>query len=142
MREALSCTFLFSTTKTSSMFELIQSDLWTSPISSMSGLKYYILFSDDFTQFLWVFPLRNKSDVFDVFTNFYAYIRTQFQTNIKIFRCDMVVNSIITLFFLFRKKKIPYISQQNGKVETCHTYYKQNYLHFLFSSLSSAKILS
>lgn len=93
------------------MFELIQSDLWTSPISSMSGFKYYILFSDDFTQFLWVFPLRNKSDVFDVFTNFYAYIRTQFQTNIKIFRCDMVVNSIITLFFLFRKKKkIPYTS--------------------------------
>ncbi|KAJ9556167.1 hypothetical protein OSB04_010781 [Centaurea solstitialis] len=55
--------FSVSSTKTSRVFELIHSDLWTSPVTSLSGFKYYVLFLDDFSHFLWVFPLRAKSEV-------------------------------------------------------------------------------
>ncbi|KAJ9544041.1 hypothetical protein OSB04_023748 [Centaurea solstitialis] len=44
--------FSHSTTKTSKVFELVHYDLWTSPISSLSGYKYYILFLDEFSHFL------------------------------------------------------------------------------------------
>lgn len=33
-------------------FELIHCDLWTSPIASVSGFKYYLVILDDFTHFV------------------------------------------------------------------------------------------
>jgi hypothetical protein len=38
-------------------FDIVHSDLWTSPTLSSGGHRYYILFLDDFTNFLWTFPL-------------------------------------------------------------------------------------
>ena len=66
--------FSLSCTKTSRVFELIHSDLLTSPVTSLSGFKYYVLFLDDFSHFLWGFPLRAKSDVFTVIKNFRVYV--------------------------------------------------------------------
>ncbi|KAJ9557448.1 hypothetical protein OSB04_012062, partial [Centaurea solstitialis] len=116
--------FSHSTTKTTKVFELVHSDLWTSPISSLSGYKYYILFLDDFSHFLWVFPLRVKSDVFKVFCTFCAYVVNQFKTDIQSFQCDngreFNNTNLLTLFqnhgirILF---SCPYTSQQNGKAE-------------------------
>ena len=44
-------------------FEIIHSDLWTSAVTSPSGYKYYVLFLDHHTNFLWTFPLFRKSQV-------------------------------------------------------------------------------
>lgn len=102
------------------MFELVHSDLRTSHVTNMSGFKYYVLFLDDYTHFLWVFPLRAKSDVFDVFSKFHAYVQTQFQSNIQLFQCDNGHQTLLT-FFALKGIKIcfscPYTSQQNGKAE-------------------------
>ncbi|GJR22746.1 ribonuclease H-like domain-containing protein [Tanacetum coccineum] len=51
-------------------FDIIHSDLWISPIVSSSGFKYYVLFLDHFSHFLWIYPLRSKYDMFD---NFFAF---------------------------------------------------------------------
>ncbi|XP_074267321.1 uncharacterized protein LOC141590649 [Silene latifolia] len=48
---------------TISPFDILHSDLWTSPVISTLGHRYYVLFLDDFTNFLWTFPLTNKSQV-------------------------------------------------------------------------------
>jgi hypothetical protein len=37
-------------------FDLIHLDLWTSPVVSVSGSKYYLIILDDFTHYLWTFP--------------------------------------------------------------------------------------
>jgi hypothetical protein len=37
-------------------FDLIHLDLWTSPVISVSGSKYYLVILDDFTQYLRTFP--------------------------------------------------------------------------------------
>ena len=42
-------------------FQIIHCDLWTSPVESISGFKYYLVCLDDFTQYAWVYPLRSKS---------------------------------------------------------------------------------
>ncbi|KAJ9551722.1 hypothetical protein OSB04_015767 [Centaurea solstitialis] len=116
--------FSLSTTKTSRVFELIHSDLWTSPVTSLSGFKYYVLFLDDFSHFLWVFPLRAKSEVFSVFKTFRAYVLNQFKTDIQLFQCDNgreFNNQPFLDFFKTHGIKIrfscPYTSPQNGKAE-------------------------
>ncbi|XP_071713427.1 uncharacterized protein [Rutidosis leptorrhynchoides] len=77
--------FSVSSSSVNSVFDIIHSDLWTSPVSSLSGLKYYIIFLDHFSHYLWVFPLRHKSDAINKFIQFRTYIKTQFNHKIKAF---------------------------------------------------------
>ena len=63
--------------------EIIHSDLWgPSPIVSHLGHRYYVIFIDDFTRYTWLYPLKLKSDVLSVFTNF--QLRVEKQLNHKI----------------------------------------------------------
>jgi hypothetical protein len=69
-------------------FDLIHLDLWTSSIVSVSGSKYYLFILDDFTHYLWNFPLKLKSDTFTTLSNFFAYLSTQFGSTVKAIQCD------------------------------------------------------
>jgi len=74
-------------------FDILHSDVWTSPILSSVGHKYYVLFLDDFTKKLWTFPISRKSQVFEMFKSLANLIQTQFLQNIKSFQCDNVGES-------------------------------------------------
>ncbi|GJW91542.1 ribonuclease H-like domain-containing protein [Tanacetum coccineum] len=107
-----------------SVFEIIHSDIWTSPIPSESGIKYYAIFLDHFSHFVWVYPLHKKSDLFDNFVAFRAYVNRQFNVDIKALQCDHGGEYDNTRFHeLFRQNGIqfrfscPRTSQQNGKSE-------------------------
>ncbi|PWA88754.1 ribonuclease H-like domain-containing protein [Artemisia annua] len=116
--------FSLSETIVKSPFDIIHSDLWTSPLSSITGIKYYVLFLDHFTHYLWVYPLRNKSDALSKFINFRAFVKNQFNCDIKSLQCDhggefdnnalhnLFVSNGITIHF-----SCPKTSQQNGKSE-------------------------
>ncbi|GJV84101.1 ribonuclease H-like domain-containing protein [Tanacetum coccineum] len=80
--------FYSSESNVASVFDIIHSDLWTSPISSQSGIKYYAIFLDHFSHYVWVYPLLHKSDLFDTFVTFRAYVNKQFSTDIKALQCD------------------------------------------------------
>ncbi|GJS34652.1 ribonuclease H-like domain-containing protein [Tanacetum coccineum] len=84
----VSLPFVSSDIMVSSCFDIIHSDVWTSPIPSLSGFKNYVLFLDHYSQFVWVYPLINKSDVLSKFVLFLKYVHTQFQWEIKSFQCD------------------------------------------------------
>ena len=72
-----------------SPFEIIHSDVWgLSPILSNLGLRYFVHLVDDHTRFTWIFFIKNKSDVSQVFYNFNNFIERQFQTKIKAFHSD------------------------------------------------------
>ncbi|GJX03543.1 ribonuclease H-like domain-containing protein [Tanacetum coccineum] len=116
--------FISSTTVVTSCFEIIHSDVWTSPIPSLSGFKYYVLFLDHYSQFVWVYPLLNKSDVWSKFVLFRTYVRTQFKCEIRSFQCDHGGEfDNRNLHKLFAENGIqfrfscPKTSQQNGKSE-------------------------
>jgi hypothetical protein len=47
--------FSDSTSRTLRPFELVHCDLWTSPVESMSGYKYFLVILDDFTLFYGLF---------------------------------------------------------------------------------------
>ncbi|GJW95513.1 ribonuclease H-like domain-containing protein [Tanacetum coccineum] len=80
--------FVSSNTVVTSCFDIVHSDVWTSPIPSLSGFKYYVLFLDHYSQFVWVYPLLNKYDVWSKFVLFRTYVRTQFKCEIRSFQCD------------------------------------------------------
>jgi len=63
--------FTSSLSRAPKNFDLIHCDLWTSPIVSVSGFKYYLVILDDCSHFLWTFPLRLKSDTFTVLQFFH-----------------------------------------------------------------------
>jgi hypothetical protein len=80
--------FHSSSSHTNRPFKLIQCDLWTLPILSISCYKYYLVVLDDFTHYLWTFPLQLKSDTFTTFSNFFSYASIQFSSTIKTIQCD------------------------------------------------------
>jgi hypothetical protein len=61
--------------------ELIHSDIWTSPVQSVCGFKYYVVFIDDWSRFTWMYPLYRKSKVFENFIKFKLLVENQFSTN-------------------------------------------------------------
>lgn len=41
----------------------IHSNLWgPAPVTSSQGIKYYVIFVDDWTRFTWFYALKKKSD--------------------------------------------------------------------------------
>ncbi|GJX79741.1 ribonuclease H-like domain-containing protein [Tanacetum coccineum] len=80
--------FVSSNTSVTSLFDIVHSDVWTSPIPSLSGFKYYVLFLDHYSYFVWVYPLVNKLDVLSKYMLFRTYVNTQFKCEIKSFQCD------------------------------------------------------
>jgi hypothetical protein len=83
-------------------FDLIHLDLWTSPIVSVPGSKYYLVILDDFTHYLWTFLLKLKSDTFTTLSHFFAYVSTQFDRTVKTIQCDngCEFDNSSTCFFL------------------------------------------
>jgi histone deacetylase 1/2 len=54
--------------------ELIFSDVWGPAQTSVSGHNYYVSFIDAYSRFTWLYLLKHKSDVFDVFLQFQAHV--------------------------------------------------------------------
>ena len=65
-----------------------------SPVVSVSGYRYYILFTDDYTRYSWIFPMRLKSEVFGLFSTFAMYVKTRFSLSIKQFQSNRGRNMI------------------------------------------------
>lgn len=116
--------FYPSVSNVSKPFEIIHSDVWTSPLESMSGIRYYVLFLDHYTQFLWVYPLRHKSEVFSKNFHFLSYVETQFNSKIQSFQCDnggefnnKNFHNLFDASGIQFRFSCPHTSQQNGKAE-------------------------
>ena len=54
----------------------------------LGGKHYFMVLTDDFTRYRWVFFLTKKSDAFASLTSFMAMVKTQFNTTIACFRLD------------------------------------------------------
>jgi hypothetical protein len=105
-------------------FDLIHLDLLTSLVVSVSGSKYYLVILDDFTHYLWTFPLKLKSDTLTTLSNFFVYVSTQLSRTVKAIQCDNGCefdNSFTCIFLLPHDTQLrmscPYTSPQNGKDE-------------------------
>jgi hypothetical protein len=64
--------FTTTSSRAAQAFDLVHCDLLTSPVLNLSGYKYYLVILDEFSHFLWTFPLRLKFDTFPTLTHFFA----------------------------------------------------------------------
>ena len=87
----------------------------------------YKSYIDDFTRFTWVYLLKYKSDVFDIFKYFKATVENQLDSKIKILRTDCGGEFTSKAFNLFclshgiiHQLSCPHTPQQNGTAERKH----------------------
>lgn len=107
-------------------FDLMYSDVWgPSPLFSINGSRYFILFIDDSTKFVWIYFLSTKSQVLQTVINFRTMIKTQFDCDIKTFQSDWGgeyrnVSAYLNSCGIHHRLSCPHTSEQNGAVERRH----------------------
>jgi histone deacetylase 1/2 len=66
--------FSLSTHVTKFPLEIIYSDVWGPAQTSVSGHRFYVSFVDTFSRFTWLYLLKHKSFVCDVFLQFQKHV--------------------------------------------------------------------
>ena len=74
--------------RASNPFEIIHSDIWGPILESFDGFKYFVTFVDDFTRITWLYLLKSKSELVNIFQYFHKLVSTQFSSKICILRSD------------------------------------------------------
>jgi len=111
--------------RTEGILDYVHSDVWgPTKESSFGGSMYYVNFTDDFSRKVWVYFMKQKSEVFDKFKLWKAEVENQTSRKIKYLRSDNGTKYTDSQFqkfceeygiqrhFLVRKTP-----QQNGFVE-------------------------
>ncbi|KAI5336302.1 hypothetical protein L3X38_015569 [Prunus dulcis] len=95
-----------------------------SSIPSVSGFRYYVLFTDEFSRYSWIYPMKTKSEVFTHFKTFTAMIQNIFNSSIKFLQSDNGTEYVNLAFSEFCKSRgiqqrfsCPHTPQQNGLAE-------------------------
>jgi hypothetical protein len=106
--------FSASNRHTSTPLHLIHTDIWTSPITSISGYKYYIVFIDANTRYTWLYPLKTKLEVYECFVKFKLLVEKQFSSTIKQIQSDgggeytsSIFQSFLTKNGIIHRKSCP-----------------------------------
>nr|GEW17814.1 putative reverse transcriptase domain-containing protein [Tanacetum cinerariifolium] len=128
--------------RASHILHLIHCDLWgPSPVTSMDGYRYYVIFVDDFSRFTWFYPLKAKSDFYSVFENFVALVQTQFSCNIKVFQSEggteftnERVRNLLSKNGTHHRMSCPYTPQQNGRAERKRRHITETGLAMMFNA--------
>ena len=69
--------------------QLVHLDLCGPPFPpSLGGSQYFVMFTDDFSRYTWIFFMRNKSETFAYFKKFKADVELAFKCSIEAFRSD------------------------------------------------------
>ena len=75
--------------RATSILDLIHSDVaGPIPTTSINGSKYFLTFIDDCSRFCWVYFMKQKSKVFEIFKVFKSLIENSVRKNIKSIRLD------------------------------------------------------
>ncbi|KAG0157409.1 hypothetical protein PDIDSM_4594 [Penicillium digitatum] len=103
--------------------EFIHLDVW-GPISiaSHGGEHYFVTFTDDATRFTWLFLLKSRSQVTEVYIQLETYLKTQFNYVIKKVHGDDAPEHKPLAAYLASKGTVwdptpPYTKQLNGVAE-------------------------
>ncbi|GJU04488.1 ribonuclease H-like domain-containing protein [Tanacetum coccineum] len=120
--------FPLSIHKSKTLGKLIHLDLWAPYIvPSKEGFRYFLIIVDDFSSAVWVYLVKIKDEVFDVFVSFIGLVANQFKIKLKLIRSDngteFVNNKMSKLFSelgIIHKTSCAHTPQQNGIAERKH----------------------
>ena len=76
-------------TRSKELLDLVHSDVCGKMnAKSIGGTEYFLTFIDDSTRYVWVYPLKQKSEVFDRFLEWKVMVEKASGHNLKIVRTD------------------------------------------------------
>ena len=92
---------------------------------SVGRHKYYVNFIDDYSKHTWIYLIKHKSDVFQVFQNFQALVERKFSSKIISVQSDWggeyeKLNSFFQKLGISHHVSCPHAHQQNGSAERKH----------------------
>uniref|UniRef100_A0A0A1X768 Retrovirus-related Pol polyprotein from transposon TNT 1-94 n=1 Tax=Zeugodacus cucurbitae TaxID=28588 RepID=A0A0A1X768_ZEUCU len=111
--------------ETKQILELVHTDV-CGPINvkSVGGARYFLTFIDDFSRMIFIYSIKEKSEVFEKFKTFKNMVENQTQKTIKKLRSDNGTEYTNNKFSEFLKEcgikrqlTVPYTPQQNGVAE-------------------------
>ena len=105
--------------------ELVFSDVWGHAQTSVSGHNYYVSFIDAYSRFTWLYLIKKKSDVLDVFIQFQAHVERLLRQKIIHVQSDWGgeyhnLNSFFNKLGITHRVSCPHTHQQNGTAERKH----------------------
>ncbi|GBN69533.1 Retrovirus-related Pol polyprotein from transposon TNT 1-94, partial [Araneus ventricosus] len=128
--------------QSSEILELIHADL-CGPIQpeSYGGAKYFMVLVDDISGMYFTYFLKNKNEVFDIFSQFKTKYENLTDKRIKKLRTDNgleFVNEQLDTYLsnsgIFHEKTIPYNSESNGKAERANSILLEKARSLLYES--------
>jgi transposase InsO family protein len=114
--------FPSSDSRAQGILDLVHSDV-CGPMSSpsLSGCLYYVIFIDDLYRKCWIYFLKAKSDTFDKFKEYKAFIERQTRKHIRTLRTEnggefesLQFEDFCKEAGIKRQLTVPYKPQQNG----------------------------
>ncbi|GJR06022.1 ribonuclease H-like domain-containing protein [Tanacetum coccineum] len=120
--------FPLSDHKSKTLGELVHLDLWGPyRTHSTEGYRYFFTIVDDYSRAVWVYLVKTKDDVFDVFVSFLKLIHNQFNIKVKVVRSDneteFVNKKMFNMFSdlgIFHQTSCTHTPQQNRIAERKH----------------------
>lgn len=115
--------FSLSSSRVVAPFDLVYTDVWgPSPLKSINGARYFLLFIDDCTKYTWIYLLQSKNDVQSVFKLFKAMIETQFNARLKVLQSGggtefRALAPFLSSHGIVHRLSCPYTPQQNDSAE-------------------------
>ncbi|KAH9684587.1 hypothetical protein KPL70_013604 [Citrus sinensis] len=74
---------------TREILEYVHSDVWgPTKTASIGGSHYFVTFVDDFSRRVWVYTMRAKDEVLEIFVKWKKLVETQVGRKIKVLRSD------------------------------------------------------
>ena len=117
-----------SATRAKAPFDWIHSDLKSFPLSSYRKYKYFIVFLDDHTSYVWITLLHDKALAITALKQWLMLIRNQFDLTIREWMSDASGEYKSNAFLKHLKdagitvlQSAPHMPQQNGcKIGRAH----------------------
>ena len=105
--------------------QYIYSDVWSSPLISQDGYKYYVIFVDHYTRYTWLYPLKLKSQVLPTFIAFQALVEKRFNQKIVTLYSDnggefIGLRAHLTAHGISHLTSPPHTPEHNGISERKH----------------------
>ncbi|KAG8479120.1 hypothetical protein CXB51_029820 [Gossypium anomalum] len=117
--------FQKSLTEYTAPLQLVVADVWgPAPVNS-NAFRYYVAFTDAYTRYTWVYFLKKKSDVVNVFPLFLKQAERVLSCKLKILQTDgggefQALKLYLSQQGIVHRLTCPYTSAQNGLVERKH----------------------
>ncbi|EOY32308.1 Uncharacterized protein TCM_040047 [Theobroma cacao] len=137
-----------STLSSTKHLQLLYTDVWgPAQISFVEGFRYYVIYIDHFTKYIWFFLMKHNSDVYLLLPIFKALVKKAFNTSITCIYSDnggkyQKMSKYLATHGISHLTTPPYTLELNGAAERRHKHIVETGLTLLHHASMPLKFWS